>query len=57
MSFDPNKKQSVICERKLSSDESVTVLDAVAMSAINDATPNFLGDRLISVVIPSEARF
>ena len=34
---------------KLSSGESVTVLDAVAMSAFNDATSNFLGDCLISV--------
>ena len=34
---------------KLSSDESITVFDAVAMSAINDAASNFLGDCLISV--------
>ena len=34
---------------KLSSGESVMVLDAVAMSAINDETSNFLGDCLISV--------
>ena len=34
---------------KLSSGESVMVLDAVAMSAINDETSNFLGGCLISV--------
>ena len=36
---------------KLSSDENVTVLDAVAMSAINDATSNFFGDSLIIVEV------
>ena len=36
---------------KLSSDESVTVLDAVALSAINNATSNFLGDCLITVEV------